>query len=106
MTTLQPEPGEHVDALNPSMDGRWIVKTQGSEHVWDLDLNLYERHQLDGLNPMRCDRQPLALPPHNVLRWPEVGQVFIILVADVSDDPHTFATMRTSSLIVSITRSK
>ena len=102
--TLQPEPGEHVDALNPSMKGRWIVKTQGSEHVWDLDLHLYERHQLDGLNPMRRDREPLVLMPSHVMRWPEVGHVFIILVSDVSEDPTT-ATLRTSSLITSITRS-
>lgn len=102
--TLQPEPGEHVDALTPDMTGRWIIRTQGSDHVWDLDLHLYERHQLDGLNPMRRDREPLALMPRQVLRWPTVGRYFIIAVYDVADDPNVF-TLRTSSIIVSITRS-
>lgn len=95
---------ESVDLLSPLTGGRWFVRTQGSEHTFDLDNERYMRHQLDGLNPMRRDREWLALPKKNVLRWPRVGQTFIILVPEVVNEPLT-TTVRRSSIIVSIVRS-
>lgn len=47
---LEDHPG--VTALTPEMSGRWLVTTQGSAHVWDLDAMTWERRP----GPGGCDR--------------------------------------------------
>jgi len=32
-----------VDALSPESTGRWLITTQGSQHIWDLDAMTYWR---------------------------------------------------------------
>jgi hypothetical protein len=34
---------ETVHQLTPDMGGRWLVTTQGTTHVWDLDAMTYLR---------------------------------------------------------------
>lgn len=91
-----------VEELIPHMGGKWVVQTQGTLHVWDLDEETYERRQHDGLNPMRSDREVVDLPPNNVITWPKVGEVFHILIEVDSYDGYGI-TSRRSSLIRSIT---
>ena len=55
------------------MGGRWLVTTQGSTHLWDLDAMTYSRRP--GPNSLSggfaWDQQ--AMPITKVLRWPAVG---------------------------------
>lgn len=36
-------PAEKVDELADGMRGRWVVASQGSTHLWDLDALTYTR---------------------------------------------------------------
>ena len=91
-----------VEELIPHMGGKWVVQTQGTLHVFDLDEETYERRLHDGLNPMRADREIVDLPPSSILKWPKVGEVFHIVI-DVDDYDGYFGTHRRSSQIRSIT---
>lgn len=42
-------PRQKVQRLTQGHTGRWLVTTQGSTHLWDLDAMTYVR------NPRRCD---------------------------------------------------
>lgn len=89
-----------VQALTPEMTGRWWVRTQGSEHMFDLDAHTYTRHQLDGLNGMRADGVSMPLPPEAIHWWPTVGRCFLIVVhLPLQDTPHVFGTTRRSSVV-------
>lgn len=91
-----------VEELTPDMTGRWIVQTQGTLHVFDLDARTYERRQHDGLNPMRGDRTVRSLPRDSIIDWPKVGSLFRIVVS-VDGYEGYIGSVRTSSLIRSIT---
>lgn len=60
--------------LNSDMKGRYLVTTQGSEHIWDLDNMTYQRLHKSGNNAMFYDGQLLAID--EVIQWPEIGQSF------------------------------
>lgn len=91
-----------VEELTPGMTGRWIVQTQGTLHLFDLDAHEYERRQHDGLNPMRQDHTRVALPDDAIIVWPTVGSMFRIVVSVDGYDGY-MGSVRTSSLIRSIT---
>jgi len=91
-----------VTELSPGMKGRWIVQTQGTLHLFDLDKWEYSRRQHDGLNPMRQDHEVVALPEDSIILWPQVGSLFRIVVS-VDSYSGYMGSVRTSSLIRSIT---
>jgi hypothetical protein len=86
--------------------GRWWVITQGSEHLFDFDNQVYERHQMDGLNPLEYDRTPMVLDPEWILTWPRVGSVFQMVIPITVSGHEIRAKHRTSSLIREIRRAE
>jgi hypothetical protein len=80
------------------------VVTQGSEHLFDFENQVYERHQMDGLNPLPFDRTPLVLDNKLILRWPRVGDVFQLIVPISTEGLLVNTKFRTSSLIREIRR--
>jgi|GEM_PF-4061625 len=91
-----------VDALTLEMNGSWLVKTQSSEHMWNLDHMTYTR--LPGLRSrsgaFAFDHQPMAIT--RVDRWPRVGSTSLLWYDDPTDPDRT-EQWRQSSRIVSIT---
>lgn len=92
----------HVDALTPEMNGSWMVKTQGSQHVWNLDQLTYTRipgpHSRSG--GFAFDHRPMAIT--RVERWPRVGSTSLLWYNDPTGPDHA-EHWRQSSKIVSIT---
>ena len=92
-----------VEALTPEMNGSWLVKTQGSEHIWDLDRMTYTRipssHSRSGA--FDFDHQTMLIT--RVERWPRVGSTSLLWYDDPSDGEQT-EHWRQSSQIVAITQ--
>jgi hypothetical protein len=49
----EPADAGTVDALHAELGGRWLVTSQGSRHIWDLDAMTYQR--LPGNGPKQFD---------------------------------------------------
>ena len=100
-TIVGMEEQESVDELHPGMGGRWLVTTQGSTHVWDLDALTYVR--LPGPESLAgafdCDGEAVGLT--RVDRWPKVGATSLLWFDD-PDRPMDIERWRQSSKIVSI----
>ena len=92
--------GEKVEAIETDMGGRWLVTTQGSEHIWDLDDMTYTRMRGEGRERLKFDGQ--TQPIASVGRWPRVGATFLVYYNDPTD-PH-IEQARRSSLIRTIER--
>lgn len=95
--------GRHdVEALTPEMRGTWLVKTQGSEHLWDLDCMTYTRkpgsRSLSGA--FTFDHRAVLIT--RVERWPRVGSTSLLWFDDPSNGEQA-EHWRQSSGIVSIT---
>jgi hypothetical protein len=90
-----------VDALTSEMNGSWLVKTQSSEHIWNLDHMTYTR--LPGSRSrsgaFAFDQRPMAIT--RVERWPRVGSSSLLWYDDPTDPDHT-EHWRQSSGIISI----
>ena len=90
-----------VAALTPGMTGRWLVTTQGSRHIWDLDAMTHTR--LPGASSpsgsFRFDGRPV--PISHVENWPAVGCRSLIWFDDPTD-PDLWIHRRLSSMIASI----
>lgn len=99
---IPPSPPVEVTELTPSMRGVWLVVTQGSHHVWDLDAMTYTRipgpASLSG--PFVMDGQPM--PITRVQRWPRVGSTSLVFYDDPVR-PLDYEHFRKSSRIESIT---
>ena len=67
---------ETVQELTPDMGGRWLVTTQGSTHIWDLDSWTYERRPGAGRGNFGGDGVPQ--PIWCVKRFPRVGESFYV----------------------------
>lgn len=95
------QPARRVDQLTADMKGRWIVQTQGSQHIWDLDAMTYKR--LPGTRSQSgdfpFDRTPMTLT--RVERWPRVGDTSLVWYDDPTDGERT-QHWRQSSGIISI----
>lgn len=87
--------------LTPEDVGRWLVITQGSEHVFDLDRLTYQRLPGHGRGAFSYDSA--VLPLGRVDRWPAVGGTFLIWFDDPSR-PDEVEHWRQSSTIRSIER--
>ncbi|MGZ6771752.1 MAG: hypothetical protein ACXVGA_04385 [Mycobacteriaceae bacterium] len=92
---------QEVHRLGPHLGGRWLVTTQGSEHIWDLDLMTYLRLPGEGRGQFDQDRQVVAIG--RVAVWPEVGSCSLLFYDD-PDRPHTHEQWRKSSRIRRIRR--
>lgn len=92
--------GDEVSVLTRGMSGRWLVTTQGSQHVWDLDAMTYQRIPGRGSAQMAHDHQT-----HPIVRVevrPIVGGYFRVWFTD-PDDPG-WEQFRQSSTIRRIER--
>lgn len=94
---------ERVTGLRSGMGGRWLVTTQGSTHVWDLDAMTYERRP--GPNSKSGDfaYDGIANSITRVERWPTVGDRSVV-VFDDPEEPQFLEQFRVSSTIVEIRR--
>jgi hypothetical protein len=92
---------DSVDALGPESTGRWLVRSRGSEHLFDLDAGTYCRTPGPGHGRFRHDGHTVKLT--NVVRWPRVGDTFLIWVDD-HEHPNLLEHWHQCSTIASITR--
>lgn len=96
-----PTTPQAVDALAPGMTGRWLVTTQGSTHIWDLDAGTYTRlpgeHSVAGA--FDYDGKAMVITRVNI--WPSVGG-YSHLFYDDPDFPELLEWFRISSTIKSI----
>lgn len=76
----QQESAETVGELGPESTGRWLVRSRGSEHLFDLDAGTYRRRPGAGHGRLRHDGHTVRLT--RVERWPRVGEAFFIWVDD------------------------
>ena len=78
MTDSDPpaETAAAVEELTPDMRGVWLVKTVGSQHVWNLDAATYTR--LPGEGRAQWDADGRACPILTVGSWPRVGSRFYL----------------------------
>ena len=91
-----------VDELSAEMAGRWLVISQGSTHLWDLDTMTYSRFP----GPTSVGRYPNDGSPMRITRvdrWPAVGSTLMVWYDD-PEAPQDREHWRQSSAIVSITR--
>ena len=91
---------ESVDELGPENTGRWLVRSRGSEHIFDLDAGTYIRHPGAGHGQFRNDGHAVRLT--RVERWPKIGEPFFIWVDD-HEHPAVLEHWHQSSSIISIT---
>lgn len=91
-----------VEALTADMHGMWVVESQHSRHVWNLDAMTYTRIPGPGspVGHFVLDMRPL--PISRVDRWPSVGSTSLVWFDDPSD-PQAIEHWRRSSRIVTIT---
>ena len=70
---------ETVEELTAESKGRWLVTTQGTRHIWDLDAMTYAR--FPGAESLRgsCLADAEDLPIIDVGRYPRVGDVSEVL---------------------------
>lgn len=92
--------GGQVDALSPDAGGRWLVTTQGSEHIWDLDDMTYARMRGEGRERWKFDGQ--THPIVRVDRWPRVDSTFLVYCDDPTDEH--IEQSRRSSIVRTIER--
>ena len=90
-----------VDELTPDMKGKWLVTTQGSTHIWDLDDMTYKRQPGKSSPQFSEDMQIVKLTRVEI--WPKVG-FRSMLFYDDPDDPQHVEQWRISSRIESIVR--
>jgi hypothetical protein len=88
-----------MEKLGPETKGRWLVTTQRSQHIWDLDAFTYTRLPGDTSQDFSEDGQEMKIT--RVERYPEVGEVSIVFYDDPEFPAH-FEQWRQSSTIVSI----
>lgn len=90
-----------VDELTAEMEGRWLVISQGSTHLWDLDNMAYRRFpgatSASGGFPHDAEPMPIT----RVDRWPAVGSTSMVWFDDPAR-PETREHWRQSSIIDAI----
>jgi hypothetical protein len=88
---------ETVEELTAESTGRWLVTTQGTRHIWDLDAMTYAR--FPGAESLRgsCLADAEDLPILKVLRWPKVGDTAEVLCGN-PDTPDLWHWRRSSTV--------
>lgn len=94
---------ETVTELTAEMGGVWLVTTQGTRHVWDLDAGTYERRPgPDSVaGALWWDGKPHRL--FLVKSYPRVGQRFSVYF-DHPDAPDDFTLGTHASVVARIER--
>jgi hypothetical protein len=90
-----------VVELTPQHRGRWLVTTQRSAHLFDLDTRTYERVPGPDSKAFAHDQRLLRLS--RVERWPVVAGTFFIWLDD-PEEPEVIEHWRQSSWIRTICR--
>jgi hypothetical protein len=93
--------GVTAERLEPGSAGRWLVKTRGSRHVWDLDAGTWQRLPGPGRSRFPWDQTPVRIS--RVERLPAVGDVAVLWFDD-PDAPTAVEHWRQSSTITAIER--
>ncbi|HYB39743.1 MAG TPA: hypothetical protein VEF72_31185 [Mycobacterium sp.] len=96
-------PDQTVDELRAEMGGRWLVRSRGSSHIWDLDQGTYERRPGAASLSGAFDYDGV---PHSITRveqWPKVGSKSLVWFDDPRR-PLDVEQFRRSSTIVRIER--
>lgn len=94
---------ETVGELTAGMRGRWVVASQGSTHLWDLDALTFTRRSGPASPSGAFDYDGIAHRITRVSRWPRVGDQSLVWFDDPAS-PFDTEQFRRSSVIVSITR--
>lgn len=94
------ETDDAVTELTADMRGRWLVTTEGSEHIFDLDARTYTRLRGDGREKFIGDGAPMRL--YSVVEFPKVGDHFRIELFDCV--PSGLILWRVSSPVARIER--
>lgn len=94
---------EFVEKLTPDMTGRWLVTTQGTEHLWDLDRGTYARMPGESSVAGAFDHDGTEHPITRVEWWPRVGGQALVWYDD-PENPVFIEQFRRSSRIRSIAR--
>jgi MFS family permease len=90
-----------VTEISEGVDGRWLVRSGKSRHVWDLDAGTYMRMPSPASQPFAYDGVPHRITL--VEWWPRLGQRSFVWF-DAPDDPVSREHYRVSSPIQSIER--
>jgi hypothetical protein len=88
-----------IEKLEPGMTGSYLVTTQSSEHIWNLDTMEYTR--LPGEYSPSFDYDGNTVKLSYVQVWPEVGGRSSIVYNDLRY-PNAVEQWRISSTIASI----
>lgn len=91
-----------VEQLVPGMKDRWLVASQSSFHLWDLDAMTYARIPGPASQSGSFGLDLRVLPITRVDCWPQVGSSSLVWFDDPTD-PGRIEQWRRSSRIVSIT---
>lgn len=70
-----------TDFLDRTSTGRWLITTQGSQHILDLDAGTWKRIPGEGRSSFSHDDEVLEFT--RIEAWPRVGSIFRV----VFDDP-------------------
>jgi hypothetical protein len=99
-TLPQWSPRTYVDTIDANSTGRYLVSTQSSQHIWDLDAMTYQH-----LSTKRGSGSPQdteVLPITVVERWPAVGCTSLLWFDELVETILPIEHWRQSSTIVSI----
>lgn len=97
------EPSEEsgFETIGPESTGRWLITTQGSQHVLDVDEQTYQRLPGRGRSGFAHDQR--TVPFSRVEQRPAVGSAFVLWFDD-PDSPDEIVYWRRSSTIRAIER--
>jgi hypothetical protein len=91
-----------VTELVPGMTGQWLVRSQTSSHIWDLDNMTCTRRPGPASRSGTFDFDHQPVPLTRVERWPRVGATSLAYFDDPTEPDH-IEHWRQSSRIESIT---
>lgn len=92
-----------VNELTAELDGRWLVISQGSTHLWDVDNMTYSRFPGSASASGDFPYDAAPMPITRVDRWPAVGSTSLVWYDDPAC-PETREHWRQSSIIDAIVR--
>jgi hypothetical protein len=89
-----------VEAIDANSTGRYLVATQSSQHIWDLDEMTYQHLSAKrGSGPSQAAE---VLPITIVERWPAVGCTSLLWFDELVETILPIEHWRQSSTIISI----
>ena len=94
--------GEQADELTPQNTGRWLITTQGTVHLWDLDQMTYVRMPSEASKPGSMGHDHRPVPLTRAVRWPKIGECSCIWYDD--PDSKLWEHWRISSEVQKIER--